>query len=60
MKALLIDLRYLLVKLMDKETRENWQKVKEALEEAGKTDSQFYIRAVAIVDGKPDPLDPLK
>ena len=45
---------------MDKETIENWQKVKEALEEAGKTDSQFYKRAVAIVSGKPDPLDPLK
>lgn len=45
---------------MDKETRDNWQKVKKALEEAGKTDSQFYIRAVAIVEGKPDPLDPLK
>ena len=45
---------------MDKETRENWEKVKAALEEAGKTDSQFYVRAVAIVNGEPDPLDPLK
>ena len=45
---------------MDKDTVENWKKVKEALEEAGKTDSQFYIRAVAIVEGRPDPMDPLK
>ena len=45
---------------MDKETRENWIKVKEALEKAGKTDSQFYIRAVAITEGKEDPMDPLK
>ena len=28
---------------------ENWQKVKEALEKAGKTDSYFYQRAVAIL-----------
>lgn len=41
---------------MDKETRENWQKIKEALEEAGKTDCMFYKRAVAILAGRPDPL----
>jgi len=45
---------------MDKVERENWLKVKKALEEAGKTDTHFYVRAVAIVEGKPDPLDPLK
>ena len=45
---------------MDKVERENWLKVKKALEEAGKTDTHFYARAVAIVEGKPDPLDPLK
>ena len=28
---------------------ENWQKIKEALEKAGKTDSYFYKRAVAIL-----------
>ena len=28
---------------------ENWKKVKEALEKAGKTDSYFYQRAVAIL-----------
>ncbi len=41
---------------MDHRTVENWQKVKEALEKAGKTDSMFYRRAVAIVAGRPDPL----
>ena len=35
---------------------ENWEKVKEALEKAGKTDSFFYKRACLIIDGKPDPL----
>ena len=38
----------------------NWRKVKEALEEAGKTDSMFYKRAVAISSGDDDPLDKLK
>jgi|TARA_E500000305_G_C3847860_1_gene154762 hypothetical protein len=42
--------------MMDRRTVENWQKVKEALEKAGKTDSMFYKRAVAIVAGRPDPL----
>jgi len=42
--------------MMDRRTVENWQKVKEALEKAGKTDSMFYRRAVAIVAGRPDPL----
>jgi hypothetical protein len=41
---------------MDSKTRENWLKVKQALEKAGKTDSFFYHRAVAILSGKPDPL----
>jgi len=41
---------------MDRRTVENWQKVKEALEKAGKTDSMFYRRAVAIVAGRSDPL----
>jgi hypothetical protein len=45
---------------MDSETRKNWLKVKEELEKSGKTDCHFYKRAVAIVEGKPDPLDPLK
>lgn len=42
---------------MDNTERDNWCKVKEALEEAGKTDSYFYKRAVAIANGLPDPLD---
>ena len=41
---------------MDRRTLENWEKVKEALEKAGKTDSWYYRRAVAILSGKPDPL----
>lgn len=42
---------------MDKYTLDNWQKVKEALEVAGKTDSYYYKRAVAIIGGEKDPLD---
>ena len=42
---------------MDRRTLENWKRVEEALREAGKTDSWYYRRAVAIVAGKPDPLD---
>ena len=45
---------------MDQTERDNWQKVKDALEKAGKTDSMFYKRAVAIVGGGDDPLDKLK
>jgi hypothetical protein len=46
---------------MDAKTRDNWRKVKEALEQAGKTDSYMYSRAVVIVrtgsdPGIPDPL----
>ena len=41
---------------MDKQERENWEKILVALEAAGKTDSMFYKRAKAISEGKPDPL----
>ena len=41
---------------MDNRTFENWQRVKQALEKAGKTDSWYYKRAVSILSGKPDPL----
>lgn len=41
---------------MDKTEKENWEKVKEALEKSGKTNSMFYKRAVAICNGDPDPL----
>lgn len=42
---------------MDERTYENWKRVKEALERAGKTDTMFYKRAVAILSGQKDPLD---
>ena len=42
---------------MSTEERDNWKKVKEALEKADKTDCMFYKRAVAIIAGKPDPLE---
>ena len=45
---------------MDKTEIDNWLKVKEALEEAGKTDSYYYKRAVAIIAGENDPLDKVK
>jgi hypothetical protein len=41
---------------MSESELENWKRVKEALEEADKTDSYFYKRAVAICEGKEDPL----
>lgn len=41
---------------MDNRTLENWQRVKEALEKAGKTDCFYYKRAQAILAGKKDPL----
>ena len=45
---------------MDKTERENWQRIKEVMEEKGTTDNMFYKRAVAICNGEPDPLDRLK
>jgi hypothetical protein len=42
---------------MDRHTFLNWKKVKQVLEEAGKTDSIFYKRALAILSGKPDPFN---
>lgn len=46
---------------MDAETRENWRKIKDALEATGKTDNWYYRRALAILSGQPDPLsDPPK
>lgn len=40
---------------MDQRTRENWAKVKVALEKAGKTECAFYRRAVAVVLTGRDP-----
>lgn len=42
---------------MTKEEENNWQLIKQKLEEEGKEDSMFYKRAVAILAGKPDPLN---
>lgn len=42
---------------MSEDERANWQKVKEALEKADKTDCYFYKRAVAICNGDKDPLE---
>lgn len=39
---------------MDQHTKENWKKVKAALETANKTDCFFYKRAVAICAGGRD------
>jgi hypothetical protein len=40
---------------MDERTRDNWAKVKAALESAGKTNSPFYTRAVKILATGYDP-----
>jgi GH15 family glucan-1,4-alpha-glucosidase len=42
---------------MDAQTRDNWRKVKEALEKAGKTDNYYYRRALAILATGRDPFD---
>ena len=41
--------------LMDDKTRQNWQKVKEALEAANKTSSPIYKRACIAVQTGKDP-----
>lgn len=40
---------------MTPEVRENWRRIKKALEEADKTDCDFYRRAVLVVNGAEDP-----
>ena len=40
---------------MTPEVRENWIKIKQALERANKTDSDFYRRAVLVSKGGEDP-----
>jgi len=44
---------------VDAQTRDNWRKIKQALESAGKTDCYFYHRAVVICNGGNDPMDQL-
>ena len=45
---------------MSKEELANWQRIKDSMEEKKATDNMFYKRAVAIVEGKDDPLQPLE
>ena len=42
---------------MDNTELNNWQIIKDKMEESGNTDNFFYKRACAIVAGLPDPLD---
>lgn len=42
---------------MDRQTRENWRRIRDTLEAAGKTDNHYYRRALAILRGMPDPFD---
>lgn len=42
---------------MDAQTRENWRKIRDVMEAAGKTDNHYYRRALAILAGRPDPFD---
>ena len=44
---------------MSKEELENWQRIKEHMEEIGKTDNYYYTRACKIVAGGEDPIEPL-
>jgi hypothetical protein len=44
---------------LDETTRENWKKVKEAMEASGNTNNMYYKRACQIVNGGSDPLDKL-
>lgn len=42
---------------MDEHTMDNWRKIEAALREAGKTDTMFYKRALAILKGNRDPFE---
>ena len=42
---------------MDDHTYNNWLKIKETLEAAGKTDCMFYKRALIIEKTRQDPFD---
>ena len=45
---------------MSQEERDIWQRIKDTFEENGTTDNYFYKRAVAICEGKNDPMKPLE
>lgn len=42
--------------MLDMRSLDNWVRIKRSLEQAGKTDTFFYRRAVTILRGRPDPL----
>lgn len=42
---------------MDSQTRENWRRIRDTLEAAGKTDNHYYRRALAILATGRDPFD---
>jgi hypothetical protein len=42
---------------MDKNTYDNWKKIKEVMEQKGTTDNYFYKRAVAIIKTGRDPMN---
>lgn len=42
---------------MDQHTYDNWVKIKQTLEQSGKTNNMFYTRACEIVKTKRDPLE---
>lgn len=42
---------------MDRDTLENWRKIRDHFERIGSTDNHYYRRAVAILAGRPDPFD---
>lgn len=42
---------------MDRDTLENWRKIRDHLERVGKTENHYYRRALAILAGRPDPFD---
>ena len=44
------------VDTVDQIEQANWLKIAESMEAAGTTESWFYKRARAIVDGSPDPM----
>jgi len=42
---------------MDRDTLENWRKIRDHLERVGQTENHYYRRALAILAGRPDPFD---
>jgi hypothetical protein len=42
---------------MDRDTLENWRKIRDHMERVGQTENHYYRRALAILAGRPDPLD---